>query len=257
MQAPNSRHLAAMAVKRPATASAAPPAKRPHVGGVAAESVAKMMGIGATPSSTISFGRAGFAAFMDKVGLQDVAQDLLQAAQQRPQKHVAASSAAPTLAGTERQQHEALNGVDAKPQNAAGGAPAAPFSQRTAAGLQASSSPQPPALGSSSGAASVGAYAARERAVVDCFATIVQQAAASCTPSHSQQPQQTQLPGPSHQRRAPATSALDATTETAAAPSPKQTWAAVAHAPAAGAAADSGECEGMKKAIAASANQAT
>lgn len=185
MQAPNSRHLAAMAVKRPTTQTGGPPPKRAHIGGVAAESVARMLGVvgvAESPSSTVSFGRAGFAAHMDKVELQAVAQDLLQAAQQRPRSHVAAPSInAPSSVLSSIEVAEQLpRGTDIKTE----GDPAGAAINSTAVS-----------------AAGVGAYAARERAVVDCFVAIVQQAAASCTQSQLQLQHQHQQPA-SHQHGA-------------------------------------------------------
>lgn len=191
MQAPNSRHLAAMAVKRPTMQTGGPPAKRAHVGGVTAENVARMLGIVGVeecPSSTVSFGRAGFAAHMDRVGLQVIAQDLLQAAQQRPRTHLAAPlSAVPVVEEAEERQHEVPTGAGIKMEGDAGAASAASVVQEVGASIRASTSSQPSLVGSTSASSpGVGAYAARERAVVDCFVAIVQQAAASCTQSQPQ-----------------------------------------------------------------------
>lgn len=179
-----------MAVKRPATQSSGPPAKRPRVGGVAAESVARMLGIvgvAEIPSTTVSFGRAGFAAHMDKVSLHTVAQDLLQAAQQRPRSYVAAPSSASVVDGGEQQQPGVSTSSGIKSEGDARGT--------SSAHVLNSASLLPESTGA--GAAGISAYAAREQAVVDCFVAIVQQAAASCTQSQSkpqrQQQQQQQL----------------------------------------------------------------
>lgn len=140
-----------------------------------------VVGVADAPSSTVSFGRAGFAAHMDKVELQAVARDLLQAAQQRPGSHVAAPSSVPPsveLAGL--QQHGAPTGTDIKTEGDTGGASSTAVN-----------------------AAAVGAYAARERAVVDCFVAMVQQAAASCTQSQVQLQHLHHQPA-SHQHRAAA-----------------------------------------------------
>ena len=198
MQAPNSRHLAAMAVKRPTTQTGGPPAKRAYAGGGTAENVARMLGIvgvEGSPSSTVSFGRAGFAAHIDRVGLQEIAQDLLQAAQQRPTSHLASpSSDVSVVEGAEQRQLEALTGAGIKTEGNVGAAPSA-------------------------SSAGVGAYAARERAVVDCFVAIVQQAAASCTQSQPQLQHQHQHQQASSQHGASAMSTLAAVGGTAAATS--------------------------------------
>lgn len=167
-----------------------------------------------TPSSAVSFGRAGFAAHMDKVGLQAVAQDLLQAAQQRPRSYAAPAASAPAPAPSavppvyggadQGQQGTVTASPGAMAQDGAGGTVAAPAALGPAASHPSSTSP----------VGAVGAYAARERAVVDCFVAMVQQAAASCTqtqqqlaqqqpsqPTYPVQQQQQQQPPPQQQRQ--------------------------------------------------------
>eukprot|EP01043_Picozoa_sp_COSAG02_P022459 COSAG02_NODE_1168_length_14134_cov_19.590310_8_plen_240_part_00 len=227
-----------MAVKRPTAQTGGPPAKRAYAGGGTAENVARMLGIvgvEGSPSSTVSFGRAGFAAHMDRVGLQVIAQDLLQAAQQRPRSHLASpSSDVPAVEEAGRRQLEALTGAGIKTEGDACAAPSASVGQEVGASLRASTSPQPSMVGgASASSAGVGAYAARERAVVDCFVAIVQQAAASCTQSQPQLQHQHQHQQASTQYGASAMSTLAAVGGTAAATSDMHDSAPVSAAPAA------------------------